>query len=158
MQTSGSADLLQDTLVRDLAEVCALDFGSNTVQGSSQGVLGGRVHHLGSDTGGVWRPLVENDLVSLAVALADLVLEVVDGVSTVVFRQVLDESVVGVLGGGGVDDDLGFGVIELVDDRLELLSEFQVVESLQGLVGNSNTAVRGGSKRTQFLLTYPDLD
>ncbi|KAH3658725.1 hypothetical protein OGATHE_006449 [Ogataea polymorpha] len=142
METSGSADLLQNTLVCDLAEVGALDFGSNTVQGSSQGVLGRCVHHLGSDTGGVWRPLVENNLVSLAVALADLVLEVVDGVPTVVFRQVLDESVVGVFCGGGVDDDLGFGVIELVDDRLELLAELQVVESLQGLVGNSNTKVR----------------
>ena len=125
-----SGDLFQDGLVGDLGEVGALDVRGDTVQGSSQGVLGGGVHHLGSDGGGVWRPLEEDDLGSLALAGADLVLEVVDSVLAVVLRELLQEGVVGRVGGRVVDDNLGLVVVQLVDDVLVLLAQLEVVERL----------------------------
>lgn len=41
------ADLLEDSLVRNLAEVGSLDLGVDAGKGTAQGVLGGRVDHLG---------------------------------------------------------------------------------------------------------------
>ncbi|KAH3663858.1 hypothetical protein OGAPHI_005261 [Ogataea philodendri] len=139
MRACCSGDLVKNALISDLAEVCSLDVGGNTVQGSSKSVLGGSVHHLGLDLGGVWGPLVKDNLVSLTFALADLVLKVVNGVFTVVFWQVLQERVVRVVGGGGVDNNFGVGVVQLVDDEFVLLAELEVVESLQCFIGNSNT-------------------
>lgn len=145
MGASSSGDSLQDGLVGNLGEVGALDVGGNTVQGSSQGILGGSIDHLGSNWGGVRRPGVEDDLVSLTFATANLVLKVVDGVLTVVFRQLLQESVVAVLGGGFLNDNFGLVVVQLVDDELVLLAQLQVVEGLQGFICNGNTNVSLGA-------------
>lgn len=135
-----SADSLQNRLVGNLREVGTLDVGGNTVQGSSQSVLGGGVHHLGSDWGGVWRPSEEHNLGSLALASTNLVLEVVHGVLTLVLRQLLQEGVVVLAGGGLLDNNLGFLVVQSEDDELEFLAQLQIVEGGQRLIGNSNSA------------------
>lgn len=142
----GSGDLLQNGLVGNLREVSTLDVGRDTVQGSSQSVLGRGVHHLGSDGSGVWRPGDENNLVSLTFTSTDLVLKVVDGVLAVVLRQLLQESVVVRLGRGLLDNNLGLRVVQLVDDELVLLAQLQVVEGLQRFVSNGNTVVSLRSK------------
>lgn len=142
----GSGDLLQNGLVGNLREVSALDVGGDTVQGSSQSVLGRGVHHLGSDRSGVGRPGEENNLVSLTFTSTNLVLKVVDGVLAVVLRQLLQESVVVRLGRGLLNNDLGLRVVQLVDDELVLLAQLQVVEGLQRFVSNGNTVVSLRSK------------
>lgn len=142
--TSTSADSLQNRLVGDLGEVGTLNVGSNTIQCSSQSILGGGVHHLGSDWSSVWRPGEEDDLGSLTLASTNLVLEVVNGVLTFVLRQFLQEGVVGVVRGGLLNNNLGLLVVQTEDDKLVLLAELQVVKGTQGFVGDGNTAVSNG--------------
>lgn len=107
-------------------------------------ILGGGVHHLGSDWSSVWRPGEEDDLGSLTLASTNLVLEVVNGVLTFVLRQFLQEGVVGVVRGGLLNNNLGLLVVQTEDDKLVLLAELQVVKGTQGFVGDGNTAVSNG--------------
>lgn len=118
-----SGDSVQNRFVGNLREVSTLDIGSNTVQGSSQGILGRSVHHLGSDWSGVWRPGEENNLRSLAFTSTNLVLEVVDGVFTFVFWQLFQEYIVVGFTGGFFDDNFCLAVVQGVDDELVLLAQ-----------------------------------
>mgnify|MGYP007046643577 CR=1 FL=1 len=136
MRAGTPADTLQHGVVRDLRKVRSLDIGGNTVQGASQGVLRGSIHHLRADWCGVWRPRVKNNFSSLAFATADFVLKVVYGVLAFVFGQLSQERLVVVVRRRLVHDNLRFLCVQREDDEFGLLAQLQVVECGQGLVGN----------------------
>lgn len=117
-----SADSLQNRLVSDLREVCTLNVGSNTVQCSSQSILGRGVDHLGSDRCSVWRPGEEDNLGSLTFTSTDLVLKVVNGVLALVLWQLFQEGVVAVIGRGLLNDNLSLLVVQAEDNELVLLA------------------------------------
>lgn len=119
---SASADSLQNRLISNLGEVCTLNIGSNTVQCSSQSILGRGVNHLGSDRCSVWRPSEEDNLRSLTFTSTNLVLKVVNGVLTLVLWQLLQEGVIAVVRGGLLDNDFGLLVVQAKDDELVLLA------------------------------------
>lgn len=112
MGTSTSADSLQNGIVRDFRKVSTLDIGGDTVQSSSQGILGGGVNHLGSDWSGIWRPGEEDDLGSFTLVTIDFVFEIVDGVKTVVFWQFFQKGVVRRIVRSFPDDDFGLSIVQ----------------------------------------------
>ena len=106
-------------------------------------VLGGIIGH----------PADEGDLVALALAVGSVVLDVVDGVATANARvalavvalgvdELLAESLVVVLAGLLLDDNLLVVIGDLVDDPLEALAELELVEGSDALGGDGDTGRR----------------
>lgn len=134
----GSADFVEQSFVADFGKVGALDFCRDTNEGLSQGIFGSSVDHLLLDLGIVGRPGEETDLVSLAGPLF-LKLKVVDGVSAFSWRQLGDKVVVRGRGRGVLHHDLGVGIVESVDNVLDLLSQLELLELRQTLSRDSDT-------------------
>jgi len=79
-------------LAINFGQISGLDFDGNADELLSDSVLGGSVEHLGFDLGAVGSPHDKKDLVSLSTF--SFVFEVVDCISTVIGRKMLDEVVV----------------------------------------------------------------
>lgn len=139
MRTGSSRNSLENRFVSNLGEVSTLDLGGDTGKSPSERVLGRGVDHLASDRSGIGRPGEEDKLGSLTLTAGDLVLKVVDGVSAVVLGQLAEEGVVRVGGSLLLDNNLGLGIVDLVNDEGDLLAELELVESLEGRVVNGNT-------------------
>ena len=82
-------------------------------------------------------PVNEDDLVPLS-AIVRLVLEIVDGPSALGFWELGDELVIGARLGRLVDDNLGFGVVDLEDDVLDLLAQLELLELVQARRGDAD--------------------
>ena len=132
MSTVGNT--FEDTFIRDLAKVGALDFRSNAVKGLTKGVLRRGAEHLGSDGSGIRGPGEEDDFVTLAFAFSKLVFKVVNSVSAVLFGELAEESVIVGVGRLFFDNDLGLVVADLVDDEFDLVSaQLQFVVCIESL-------------------------
>ena len=123
----------------DLRLVSTLHFDLQTLEVLLQGVLGTSVQHLALGGSSVRGPEEEDDFASETVSL--VVFEVVDGVSAVVVRELLQELVVR---GGGLtllfNLDL-LGVFNLEDDVAVSVSQLEGVELIDAIVVDGNTGV-----------------
>ena len=101
----------------------------------------------------IGHPADEADLVALALAVGSVVLDVVDGVTAADTRvalavvalgadELLAESLVVVLLGCLLDDNLLVVIGDLVDDPLEALAELELVEGRDALGCDGDTGGR----------------
>ena len=101
----------------------------------------------------IGHPADEADLVALALAVGSVVLDVVDGVTAANARvalavvalgadELLAESLVVVLLGCLLDDNLLVVIGDLVDDPLEALAELELVEGRDALGCDGDTGGR----------------
>jgi len=88
-----SLQLVEDLGLVDLRKIGSLDLNGDSDEGLSDVALGSSVKHLGLDGGSLGRPVDEDDLASVSVALGG-VLEVDNGVSAVIGGEVLDQVLV----------------------------------------------------------------
>lgn len=142
MRTSTSRNLLKDSLIRDLGEVSTLDISRNTVKRSSQGVLRRGINHLRLNWGCIWGPSKKNNLGSLTFTGLEFILKVIDSVKGIVLWELTEELVVVVRSGSLLNDNLSLSRVELIKDKLVLLTELEVIEGLKGFVSDDNTGSR----------------
>ena len=147
MRTCALADPIQNSLVRDFWKVSSLDISRHTSQSSSQGILWGSVNHLWSDRSGVRRPGEENNFRSLTFVSTELILEIINGVQAIVFWQFGQKVVIRLAGGCLFNHDRGLVIIQSIQDKLVLLTQFEVIECLKRLVVNGNTGIRVSTRK-----------
>lgn len=138
MSTVGNT--LENAFIRDFAKVSALNFRSDTVEGSTKSILRRSANHLGSDGSSVRGPSEEDDFVTLALTWSKFVFEIVNSVSAVLFGELAEESVIVGVRRLFFDNNLGLVVADLVDDEFDLVSaQLQFVVCIESFVINSNT-------------------
>ena len=128
---------------------CAGDVSTESdVQHARSWVLPEWITHVLS--GIIGHPADEGDLVALSLAVRSVVLDVVDGVATANARvalavvalgvdELLAESLVVVLAGLLLDDNLLVVIRDLVDHPLEALAELELVEGSDALGSDGDT-------------------
>jgi len=123
----------ENCLVGDFVKACTLDLYCNTIELSLQRFSRGREHHLLSDFGVVWRPGDEADFVPLSFR-SDIIFEIIDSPSALARRQISYKCFKVAFFGSLLDDDLRQSLVEVVDDVLRLLAQFEILENCDAFV------------------------
>jgi hypothetical protein len=108
-------NLLKDGIILHLGRVCSLYFDTHAIQCTTDSILARSGHHLALDLGRVWSP-EDKDKLRTHTVTAFFVLDIVDCVAALVFWQFGGEILPVAAVGFMLNDNLGVGAVECVDD------------------------------------------